>query len=432
MAKFQKRVLVFPGGTEVGLEIWRSLRHCKEVKLFSAASGVKQHAPFVYARHREIPPTADRACLGALRELIEEWAIDCIFPANALVIDFLDLYRDDLPCKLIAAPSDVLAMTRSKTATYDTLRHVFAVPELHVDVDENSGFPLFIKPDAMYGAQGARIVESHAEFLARPPGPGDIVCEYLPGEEFTVDCFSDRHGEILFAGPRTRERIRMGTSMHSETPSSEVGGELCEMAAKIQQCIPMRGAWFFQAKVGKHGHLVLLEVESRIAGTMAMHRVQGVNFALLSILDAFDLDVRVHSLPAADVVIDRVLTNRYAHSLEYDTVYVDLDDTIIVNGQLNLVLIRFLYQCVNKGIRLVLVSKSVAAEPSACLDQWRIAPLFDAVHWLRESESKVDYMLPGRGIFIDDSFSQRMEAEARLGIPTFDPSMVELLLDERI
>src|SRR2546428_12291203 len=59
-------VLVFPGGTEVGLEIFRALRHCKEVRLHAAASGVKHHASFCYALYRDLPEGHEPGCLDAL------------------------------------------------------------------------------------------------------------------------------------------------------------------------------------------------------------------------------------------------------------------------------------------------------------------------------------------------------------------------------
>ena len=44
------------------------------------------------------------------------------------------------------------------------------------------------------------------------------------------------------------------------------------------------------------------------------------------------------------------------------TVYVDLDDTLVCKGRLNGDLIKFLYQCVNQGKRIVLLSKSLATD----------------------------------------------------------------------
>ena len=431
MDRFRKNVLIFPGGTEVGQEIFRSLRYCKEVNLFAVSSGVKQHAPFVFEHYREIPPVTDPGCLAALLTVIADWRIDCIYPANPLVIDFLNIHRDTMGCQMILPSPEVLQVTRSKHATYNLLQSVVPVPEIIETIDADTRFPVFLKPDALYGSQGTRIVHSLPEFEAlQPMEPGMLVSEFLPGQEFTVDCFSNHAGELLFARPRTRERIRMGTSMHSEPVDGRIQTVLLEHAQRIQQSIPLRGGWFFQMKEDERGELKLLEVEARIAGTMALHRVMGINFPLLSIMDAFALPVRINPLNAS-VRIDRALTNRYLHDLSYDRVYVDLDDTLIVHDRLNLQLVHFLFQCINQRKRIELISKSLTPDPDRVLEYWRIRQLFDAVHWLREDESKADYIRPGNAIFIDDSFSQRLEIERRCNIPVFDSSMIELLLDDR-
>jgi hypothetical protein len=51
---------------------------------------------------------------------------------------------------------------------------------------------------------------------------------------------------------------------------------------------------------------------------------------------------------------------------------------------------------------------------------------------LKKNESKADFINPQGSIFIDDSFSERKSVFYKLGIPTFDCSMIEMLIDERI
>jgi len=55
----RKRVLVFRGGTEVGLGIFRALRYCEEEVMFSTSSGVKQHTPPGARKFRSRRPAAE-------------------------------------------------------------------------------------------------------------------------------------------------------------------------------------------------------------------------------------------------------------------------------------------------------------------------------------------------------------------------------------
>ncbi len=68
----KKRVLVFPGGTEIGLEIWKSLRYCKEISLFSGESDVSNHAPYVFQENFIIPDVHQQNWLETLISVIEK------------------------------------------------------------------------------------------------------------------------------------------------------------------------------------------------------------------------------------------------------------------------------------------------------------------------------------------------------------------------
>jgi hypothetical protein len=203
-----------------------------------------------------------------------------------------------------------------------------------------------------------------------------------------------------------------------------------EYANAISKKLKFHGAWFFQVKKDQHGTFKLLEIAPRIAGTMAIHRVQGINFAILSIYEQERVPVEI-LLNTVDVEIDRALINRYRHNVTYSVVYVDLDDTLILNGVVNVNLVRFLYQCINRGIRIVLLSKHTS-NIDLTLRKYRLTGIFDEVIHLAQTDIKSDSICERDAILIDDSFSERKAVKERLGILTFDSSMLEMLLDERV
>ena len=424
-------VLVFPGGTENGLEIYKSLKYAKEVKLFSVSNSVLNHAEFVYGNHFEIPGVNEYGCLKELNKVIEENKIDFVFPANSLVIDFLIKNRSKVLTKVLQPESKVVKLIRSKKKTYSFFENILNVPIVFENTEQISKYPVFIKPDAMYGAQGARKVTSKEELIALKEYLKDfVISEFLPGEEFTVECLSSRKQGLMYCLARTRQRIRMGTSMHCEQADEPVQEKVQWIANKIFENLGIDGLWFFQVKFDENGFLKLLEIESRVAGTMAYSRCKGVNLPLASLYVAQDLfvDIRVQSYR---LVLDRSLVNRYKIDVDYEVVYVDLDNTIVVDDNLNIDMIKFLYQCVNKNIKIVLISKSIQDDKEGCLVNWKIDRIFDEKIWLEEEDSKADYIKYKKSIFIDDSFSQRAEVERRHRIPTFEPNMIEVLLDER-
>ncbi|GFO64369.1 ATP-grasp domain-containing protein [Geomonas paludis] len=422
-------ILVFPGGTEIGLEIQKALAPCKEVRLFSAGSDVSNHAPFVFARHFVLPSIHEPGWIEALNRVVEAESIDYIFPAFDDVIVALAQHAGAIKAGIVSSPLETCTVTRSKSETYRVLDGVVPVPERFRCAADVSSYPVFVKPDRGEGSRDTHLVHCESQLLALlQADPERIALEYLPGEEYTVDCFSDRDAGLLFCGARQRVRTKSGISMSSEVaPAQET---FADYAARIAERLAFHGAWFFQVKRDRHGVLKLLEVAPRIAGTMALHRVQGVNFPLLSIYEQerFPLSLLVNR---GVVSVDRALVNRYRHQINFGTVYVDLDDTLILHGKVNVQLAAFLYQCLNQGKKIVLLTRH-AGDLDATLARFRLAHLFDAVVHVGKDDTKARYITEPDAIFIDDSFSERKAVSDRLGISTFDCSMLELLMDERI
>jgi hypothetical protein len=254
----------------------------------------------------------------------------------------------------------------------------------------------------------------------------NLILEYLPGPEYTVDCFSDRERGLLYAGPRERLRVRNGISVTSTFVPTE---EFLPLAKIINGALEMWGGWFFQVKRTVSSELALLEVGARVAGTSSLSRVRGINLPLLSIYE--QLRVSVALLPnSMSVTVDRALDNRYRHSLHYERVYLDLDDTLIRDGLVDTNVVRFVFQCVNRGIPVELLTRH-DGDLQGTLHRHRLQGLFDRVTHVRPPGDKVDVIEPNGAIFIDDSYTERRAVTARFSIPTFDGSMLEMLFDDR-
>lgn len=433
MMKIKKpwRILVFPAGMEGGVEIWRSLSPCKEVELFAASSAVSNHSSYIYPRVNLVPDVRQGdGWLLTINALIENLGIDFILPVNDDIIEALNNRRDEIACPLLLPPSRAVVTARSKTLTKKMLRDV--VPVVRAPGEEGAPlFPRIIKPDAAYGEKNLLTIHK-AEDMPRDVEESQIIEECLPGREFTVDCFTDRHGAVRFCSARVRVRVRMGTSMNALLAEAEKQALFKEWAQKISDKTGMRGMWFFQAKEDASGEARLTEVDTRIAGTAGLNRVRGANLPLLAIYDAAGMDIEIALLDDDTVELDRAFVNRYSHNIKYDTVYVDWDDTIVVHGKLNLHIVRFLYQCAERGVRIVLITQSLSPDLQADIAARRLSELFDEIIHLPETVGKETRINPAGAIFIDDSFSHRQKVAAAHGIPCFSPDMVDLLQDERL
>lgn len=421
----KKNVLVFPCGSEIGLEIYRALSKTKEVILYGASS-VSDHGEFVYEKCiAGIPFATEDRFISEINRIVDEYSIDYIIPANDLVLITLAeaLYYGKLRCKLLTSPYDTCKTCCSKKLTYQKFQHRLPVPVLYETLNDVDVWPVFLKPDFGFGSKGTTKVDqlSDAEYYLKH-GNNLLILEYLPGREYTIDCFTDRHGHLRFAGGRERVRISNGISVRT---SPIVNPKFQEIAEIINQNLSFCGMWFFQVKENKNGMLTLMEIAPRVAGAMGLYRNLGINFALLSLYDAEGFDVNIIKNNYL-ITFDRALESRFKIELQYDHVYLDYDDCIVVKGILNLQMVTFLYQCVSNGIGITLLTRH-AGDLNKSLNKYRLDNIFDSIIKIEDDKLKSVFIKEKKSIFIDDSFAERFDVQKNTGIPVFAPDAIESL-----
>ena len=287
-----KNILIFPAGTEIALEIHNALRYSKFVRLFGGTSRAC-HAQFVFERCIEnMPFVDDESFVDAINAVVDEYGIDYIYPAHDSVLTKLAIERERLHAVLVAAETETVEICRSKNKTYAHLAGADYLPRSYKSADEVPGYPVFIKPSVGQGAEGARRVEDELRLReALSEGVEYAICEYLPGREFTVDCFTDKNGALRLVSPRSRARIRAGISVRSE--HFEADERVQAIAEDINRRFSFMGAWFFQLKENAEGEYRLMEVAPRIAGTMAVTRNTGANLPMLTLFTLWGYDVEL-------------------------------------------------------------------------------------------------------------------------------------------
>lgn len=422
--KSKKNVLVFPCGSEIGLEINRALAHDIHFELFGASS-LPDHGRYVYKNYIEgLPFVEAKHFIESLNQVCDKFEIDFIIPAHDSVVLKLAQHATKLKAQLITSPRETCEIARSKKKTYQKLKDVILCPQTY-EIDDEIEFPVFIKPDVGQGSKGAKRCDNRNELeVALNNNPDIVISELLTGEEYTIDCFTNKNGQLLFVGGRERSRTNNGISVNSYPVSNP---EFQTIAEKINSVIHFKGMWFFQLKRNTKGELALLEIAPRIAGTMCLYRGHGVNFILLALYDAMDIDVSIIK-NHFDIEIDRALTNCYRHNIDYDYVYIDFDDTIILGDKVNTQMMAFIYQAKNDQKKLILITKH-ARQIHESLVKFHIdQALFNEIIHLEPHQQKVDFMLHKKAVFIDDSFAERKKIAETLKIPVFGIDAIDVLM----
>lgn len=421
------KILVFPDGEINSIELHDALSSCVNIELYGASS-VERHGIYVFKNHiPNLPMLTDTSFYDSLNDIIDEYKIDLIFPTHDTVSLELVKNQDKINAKVVAGDLNTVNVCRSKKATYNLFKDCDFVPKQYSIDTDSYEFPLFIKPDVGQGSVGAKKVISQEE-LATIDCENYVVTEFLSGEEYTVDCLTDRHGKLAFCSPRSRNRMLAGVCVSGK--NENITDEIKHIAETINSRLNFLGLWYFQIKKDCNNKFKLLEISSRCAGTMCLTRARGVNLPLLSAYVAMGYDISV--MPNNYTVeMDRTLISRYTIDYEYDTVYFDFDDTLIIDNKVNLKAIWLLYQYLNEGKKIILLTKH-ENELYDSMNKFKInSKIFSKIIHIAPNDSKSSYIDPHRAIFIDNAYNERADVERAHHIPVFDVDNIEVLMDWR-
>lgn len=419
-----KNVLVFPCGSEIGLEVNRALAYSTHFTLYGGNS-VDDHGKFVYKNYISGLPFIDTPnFIDEINRIVELYKIDFIIPAHDSAVLKMAENQSVIKATIITSCAKTCKVCRSKGVTYEIFEKLISTPKVY-GINEQMNFPIFLKPDVGQGTKGTYKVNTKEEVdFYFKKDPTLLALEYLPGKEYTVDCFTDKNGQLLFAEGRERIRINNGISVNSKQTNNP---KFLKIAEIINQTLSFQGVWFYQVKERVNGELVLMEIAPRIAGTMALFRVVGINFIQLSLFDRMGFEVSILD-NKLDIEIDRALFARFSIKENYDYVYIDFDDTIIVDNGVNTDIIKFLYQARNMGKKIILLTKH-KQDIKETLSKFAISDLlFDDILLLEQTQNKSGFIKNTNSIFIDDSFAERKEVFDTLKIPVFALDAVESLL----
>ncbi|MDN3715957.1 ATP-grasp domain-containing protein [Vibrio breoganii] len=412
-------ILIVPSSTEVAHEIVRSLQSVKNIELFGANS-IDAYSELPSKNNFiGIPYINDDSFISEISDIIKQCGITHVFPAHDAAALKLSKFVEELNVKVVSSSYETNSICRSKKLTYQALSGIIRTPRLYDPTSPELQLPLFSKPDIGQGSVGTFTVETQADVVK--VSSSDLLCELLPGDEYTVDCISDAKGNLIHSSARQRNSMRNGIAVESQLVSNQ---EIFRgIASKINGKLNLKGAWFFQVKETKDGELCLLEVATRIAGSMITSRFNGINYAELSLLISEDVPV-IAIDNKLDVTLYRNLSYQFKTSLSYDTIYSDFDDCLIFGDKVNEDLAKLYFSAINEGKKIVLITRH-AGNLKKKLDSLRLQNFFDEIIHITDGTPKSEFIKCKNAIFIDDAFSERLDVHNNCKIPCFSVDMIK-------
>lgn len=419
-------ILVFPCGSEIGLEVFESLKFTKDINLIGGSS-VSDHGKFTFKKYYgNFPFVNDKKFIPFVKKFVKDKKINFIYPCMDSVLYMLKKHEKEINCKILTSDLQTTEICLSKEKTYEKLKNIIPIPKCYKNIECVKNYPVYLKPKIGYGTRNhflAKTKEEAEVFLKN--NKNYLILEYLNGKEYTIDCFTDKKNNLIFINGRERARITNGISTNIKITNNK---NFKLIAKKINKTLKFNGAWFFQLKEDSKGKLKLLEIAPRIAGSSGICKYLGVNLPELNILNEIYNKITIQK-QNLKIETDRALKTKSIVKLNFKYVYIDLDDTIIINEKtINTNMIKLIFQFINENKKIILISKH-KKNIIKTLEKYRIKNIFDKIIHLKSSDKKSNYIEHKNSIFIDDSFQERIEVFKKNKIHTFSVSSSECFLN---
>jgi carbamoyl-phosphate synthase large subunit len=322
-------VLMTGGGAPGAPGIIKCLLQPGWINLFVAdadneATGRRLHSNFV-----QLPQANDETFIDQVFSLCRQNNLQLVLPL--VTRELLPLARSkerfaQSGIKVLVSPPEAIEIANNKASCYQFLQtrgipvprfHVAKTTEEFIHAAFELGHPqqdFCFKPVSSNGSRGFRVItdsidESHQLFTQKPystfiayphalsilaskPFPQLLVTEYLPGDEYSVDCLADK-GRAILVVPRLRTKMINGIS---------VKGTFLEEAAIIEYChqiieaIGLHGNIGIQVKKNAAGEPLLLEINPRVQGTIVAALGAGVNLPILAIKQELGMPIEQEEL----------------------------------------------------------------------------------------------------------------------------------------
>jgi carbamoyl-phosphate synthase large subunit len=317
------------GGAPGAAGILHCLKQDPSVNVTVVDANANAVGRYLNNNFQQIPLANDPQFVDALLSVCRNRNIHAVLPL--VTKELLPLANranefDLAGAKLLVSPAESLAIANNKSQLYEFLQwRGMEVPAYKIvetidqfnDAVNELNYPakkICFKPSVSNGSRGFRIIaddinEADLLFNHKPSStyisladarrilssvnfPQLLVSEYLPGDEYSVDCLAN-HGEAVLVIPRIRKRMINGISVEGEFIKNDAIISYC---TQIIQELKLHGNIGIQVKANVDGKYLVLEINPRVQGTISAALGAGVNLPLLAIKQELGLPIQQEEL----------------------------------------------------------------------------------------------------------------------------------------
>lgn len=185
-----------------------------------------------------VPPVTDESYIQVLLEMVKRHDVGLLVPLTDLDLRSIAMNRqrfEELGCTTMIGSSETINRCMDKSqmngfltkAGLPTIR-TFSLPEFL----SQPFYPCFVKPPRGSASIGSGRISNPSQLHAHVATFGEdlIVQDYVTGQEYTLDVYRTRKGEVVCVVPRQRLAVRSGEVEKALTVRSE---ELIQAGARL-------------------------------------------------------------------------------------------------------------------------------------------------------------------------------------------------------
>ncbi|HET7827002.1 MAG TPA: ATP-grasp domain-containing protein [Anaeromyxobacter sp.] len=224
-------------------------------------------------RFRRIAPVADPGFPSALLALLADHPGALLVPTVSEELPIVARLRPEIRARGCAlamgsAPGVEIAGDKLRTAQALASRRVsaprtFAAGTPAAELVAALGLPLLAKPRVGRGGRGVRVLRS-VEDVAGASGAELVFQEFVPGDEFDVNLFVERAGEVAAAVVLRKTALRDGETGNAAGVERIEHPGVRDEAIRAARALELAGPLDVDVRLRRDGAPAILEVNARL------------------------------------------------------------------------------------------------------------------------------------------------------------------------
>ncbi len=192
------------------------------------------------------------------------------------------------------------------------------------------------------------------------------------------------------------------------------------MLSKIEVCFKPVGSLTDDSIAGAKAWLVDMQQQAKINPTTGVGATLG---------NAKDMPIPLKTLPYSFVNnVERAIFTKCNIEIKFSKVYIDFDDTIIINGAVVPLVISFIYEMKNQKKDIILITRHEFDLYKTLKRNALSKDIFSEIIHIKDKSPKSNYIKDKDSIFVDNHFLERQEVFEKCQIPVFDVDYLEFFI----